>query len=368
ERTQLEAVSNPVDVRSVPAERSLFWGDLHSHTRYSHDGVGDNSFFYARHISGLDFYAAADHSIAPNGDLLRGLSEAYWEEYVARTEKYDDPPRFVTIHAYEASFGRPYGHHNVYFRDQPGPLIAPSKVTLEELWKLLKAGDAVTIPHHTGKFPGGVDFNVHDPVFRRNFEIYSGHGLSEYYNPAHPLSFEHSKFTSDAMSLRSPTFAQDTWKQGLVLSTIASSDDHRSQPGQPHYGLAAIRAPKLTRDDIFQALHDRHTYGTSGAKIILEFDVNGTPMGQTVALEKPPKIHVRACGTDTIEWIELLRWYPGREKFEVVKTWWPNMLDFEDEYRDDSFQKGAIYYVRLQQQKKVRGLAAMAWSSPVWTN
>ena len=75
--------------------------------------------------------------------------------------------------------------------------------------------------------------------------------------------------------------------QGLRLSTIAASDDHRSQPGKPHWGLAAVRAPALTREAIFDALHARRTYGTTGQRILLDFRVNDAPMGSEIALEAP---------------------------------------------------------------------------------
>lgn len=361
------ATCNPIDVTAALPARQLYWGDLHSHTHYSWDGVGDQSFDYARHTSGLDFYARTDHAMAPKGDVLSGLSEKAWAEYCAQADKYNDPGKFVTLHAYECSFGRPYGHHNIYFRDRPGPLVYPSETALEAMWKMMTAGDVLTIPHHTGKMPAGIDFSHHDPVFRRNIEIYSGHGLSEAYDPGHPLSFEHSNFTAPAKSLQTPSFAQDAWKAGLTLSTIASSDDHRAHPGQPHYGIAAVRAPGLTRNDIFQSLHDGHTYGTTGVRIILEFHVNETPMGQTAAVSAPPTVRIRALGTDVISSVELLRWQPAQDKFTVIKTWQPDALDFADTYRDAEFQPGAVYYMRMTQKNLVHGLTAMAWSSPVWT-
>jgi hypothetical protein len=364
---KLSAVSNPTDVIEVLSQQNIYWGDLHSHARLSWDGVGDHSFEYARHVAGLDFYALTDHAIAPTGGKPRGLSESTWPEAVALTDKFHDPPHFVTFHAYEASFSRPYGHHNIYFRDRPGPFIYPERTSLDELWKMASAGEVLTIPHHTGKFPGGIDFAHHHPDFRRNFEIYSGHGSSEVYAPGQPLSFERSTFTSPSMSLPSPTFAQDAWKRGLLLSTIAASDDHRGQPGQPHYGLAAVRAPALTRNDIFQALHDRHTYGTTGAKIILDFSLNGTPMGQSVKVGSAPVLKVRALGAGVIERIELLKWQKPAEKFAVLHSWHPNALDFEGEYRDDAFAAGAIYYVRLRQKENIRDHLVKAWSSPIWT-
>ncbi len=363
----LSALSNPMAVGKNLPDRQIYWGDLHSHARHSWDGVGDDSFGYARNVTGLDFYALSDHSIAPGGGLTKGLSESTWKEYNALTDAANEPGRFVTFHAYEASFGRPYGHHIVYFRGKPGPFIYPQKTTLEEFWKMLKQGDAVTIPHHTGKFPGGIDFGIHDARFRRNFEIFSGHGLSEAYDPGHPLSFEHSKFTSDARSLPAPTFAVDTWIRGLELSTIASSDDHRGQPGQPHYGLAAIRAKELTRDAVFQALYDRHTYGTSGTKILLDFQCNGASMGQGAGVRGRPEFVISVSGTDIIARVELLRHQKPQEKFEVIKIWKPNTLDFRASCEDADFQPGAVYYMRLAQKNTVRGKYVMAWSSPIWT-
>ena len=232
----LKARSNPVRVHASGPERQVYWGDLHSHSRYGWDGVGGASFEYARHVSALDFYALTDHSL-PGGAYTRGLGPHVWEEYNALTERHYEPGKFVTLHAYRASFGTPYGHHNVYLRGKPGPLVTPGgDVGLPELWKALTAGQALTVPHHTGKFPEGVRWDIHDAELRRNFEMYSAHGLSEAFDPQHPLAFEQSDFTGPSRSLNGPHFAQDAWAQGLLLSSIAASDDHRAQPGRPTGG------------------------------------------------------------------------------------------------------------------------------------
>jgi len=366
EIAERELLGNPTIVAESLPERAVYWGDLHSHTSYSWDGVGRDAFGYARFVAGLDFYAMTDHAIEPDANWTKGLSKKYWEEYNNLTHVYNLPGEFVTLHAYECSFGTPFGHHNVYFRGEPGPLLYPQTVELPNLWAALQAGDALTIPHHTGKFPQKVDFTIHDPEFRRNFEMYSGHGLSESYDPTHPLAFEFSKFTSDAKSAEGKGNLQDAWQMGLQVSAIAASDDHRAQPGNAMYGLAAIRATELTRDAIFQGLYDRHTYATTGAKIILDFTVNDTPMGQTAAHESTARIALRAHGTDTIDFVELLRLQPGAEAFTVVQRWEPKALDFEATWGDAESQPGTIYYFRVRQHKLIHKRVAMAWSSPVW--
>ena len=386
----LRTRSNPMQVFAARPADQIYWGDLHSHTEHSFDAVGGNVFAYARWVSGLDFHAMTDHSSgAGRAGFTRGLGPHVWDTYTAATDAHHAPGDFVTLHAYEASFPAPWGHHNVYFRGDPGPLLSPSQVTLPELWAALTAGEALTVPHHTNKFPQPLSLEDHDPELRRNFEIYSAHGLSEAYDPSHPLAFEQSEFTNRSTSARTGLSAQDAWVHGLRLSTIAASDDHRSQPGKPHWGLAAVRAPELTREAVFDALYARRTYGTTGARILLDFRVNDAPMGSEIALEAPlpatcagtspecgalaaataalaPRFTVIAHGTDVIESVEILRYSAPDGGFRVIHDLRPDAFDFEWSGRDGGFRDDAVYYVRLRQRAQVRGRIAMAWSSPIW--
>jgi len=344
----------------------IYWGELHSHTRYSWDGVGDDNFRYARYVSGLDFYAMTDHCIPRLGNYTQGLGPHVWQEYTAKTDKHYEPGRFVTIHSYECSLGAPYGHHNVFFRDKAGPLLAEGDVTLPELWKALKAGEALTIPHHTGKMPHPIYWFPHNDEVDRNIEIYSAHGLSEVYDPSGPLSFEHSDFTDASRSVRGPQYVQDAWMQGLNLSTVAATDDHRAHPGQPHYGRAAVAASGLTREEIFDGLYHRRTYGTTGVKILLDFSINGEPMGGVVTAAGPPRLEIEAHGTEAIEAVHVLRFSKSDGAFVVIFTLSPDGPDFIWSQTDTTFKEDSIYYVRLRQAGMVRSRVAMAWSSPIW--
>jgi len=367
----LQARSNPVEVLKQKPQESLFWGDLHSHTRYSvADGVGrgEDAFDYARYVTGLDFYAMTDHSESrPSSEIASALSEREWKEYTRLTDRHYDPGKFATLHAYEASFDSPYGHHNVYFRGVPGPLLGTRDFTLREMWNRLKPGEALTIPHHTLKMPARIDWSATDDgELRRNFEIYSGHGLSEEYDPFHPLAFEQSLFTNPSVTTLNGMGAQRAWQEGFKLSTIASSDNHRAQPGQPHHGLAAVRAGSLTREGVFDALYQRRTYGTTGARIILDFDVNDVPMGGIARSRGTARIRLRAIGTDVIERIEILRHTKGQRGFDVILKEFPAQEEVTLNFDDPKVVNDTIYYARLQQRHLVRERVAMAWSSPVW--
>src|SRR5690606_29904632 len=87
----------------------------------------------------------------------------------------------------------------------------------------------------------------HNAVLRPLIEIYSAHGQSEFFDRNDPLAYESVKFTG-ARSADGPHYARDAWAAGLPMGVIASSDDHEAHPGLPHFGLAAVYAPKLTRD------------------------------------------------------------------------------------------------------------------------
>ena len=66
-------------------------------------------------------------------------------------------------------------------------------------------------------------------------------------------------------------------------------------------GLVAVHAKERTRDAIWQAMFDRHVYGTSGDRILLWFDLvnagqDRVPMGSQLDFDGTPKFRVRAAG------------------------------------------------------------------------
>jgi hypothetical protein len=86
-----------------------------------------------------------------------------------------------------------------------------------------------------------------------------------------------------------------------------------------------------------------------------------------VTVSGSPRLEVEVHGTDTIEYIEILRFGKSDGTFLVINTLYPDDADFTWSGSDPAFKEDSIYYLRLRQVRMVRTRVAMAWSSPIWT-
>ncbi|KKL76913.1 hypothetical protein LCGC14_2040150, partial [marine sediment metagenome] len=122
---------------------------------------------------------------------------------------------------------------------------------------------------------------------------------------------------------------------------------------------ACVITGKLDRPSVFDALHDRRCYATTNARILLDFSVNGQPMGREIFVAKgePIKLSLTANACAPIERIEVIsgskvvRTLPGSGSPDMAAR-----LDL------GAFAgTGRYYYLRLTQADGHR-----AWTSPVW--
>ncbi len=373
--------SNPIEATISEKKHNIYWGDIHSHTGISHDGSGADPYPYARDVSRLDFYSLTDHIMVNNpalrnmgkvgNDYGEGTTAEDWAWTRTQVQKYYAPGKFVTILGFEYTLVWPWGHHNVYFRgDNRDYFVGDNVPDVRSLWNAIAKDDAYTIPHHLGIDwnDGGVTSSAVEWTDRNDrqrpaLEIYSTHGESELFNPSHPLSYENQK---KRISLPGPHYAQDGWKTGARLGVLASSDNHTAQPGQRNDGLAAVLAARLDRDSVFDAIRTRHSYGTTGERIWLDFQVNGHHMGEEFTASDTPKVTFRAVGTDAIVMIEVVKLDLSSKKFTRLGILQPDSEDVSGEFWDKEFAHESMYYLRLKQKNLVRGREVWAWSSPIW--
>ena len=296
--TALHAQSNPVEVSSTAAT-PLFWGDLHGQSIIGCGARSIDAYYaHARDFSGTDF---ASHQA--NCFLV---SRGEWDETQASTQRYHEPGRFLTFLGVEWSGASSLGgDHNLYF---PGDAAALHRCShefvadksdldtdlahVEDVYRHYRGSDTLVAVHVGGRT---ADLTWHEPELDRLLEVHSTHATSEW-------------------------FLFEALRRGYRMGVIAGSDGVDGRPGNSHPGhlsvrnvrggLTAIAAPALTRPAIWQALKARHCYGTTGARILVDFRLGDAQMGDAVAAPSDfarNGFAVRLEGTAPLERIEFFR-------------------------------------------------------------
>ena len=145
---------------------------------------------------------------------------------------------------------------------------------------------------------------------------------------------------------------------------IAATDNHSAQPDQPQGGIAAVRAPRLTRDAVFDALSAKATYATTGQRLYLDFA--GVRMGESGTALAPIAGRVTIAAPSAIARAEVLRRDSSPGDYVVAAHWdGPGRL-LQMTFTDTPRSTRTMYYLRVELTEKVRGRVVRAWSSPVW--
>ncbi len=315
---------------------------------------------YARDCAGVDFAACTS--------LAMQMDEAQWKEVVEAANRFSEAGKYVSLPAYEW-FGtlEQDGNKNVYFLDgQEIPKLdsrSSGSNHPEKLWKRLESleGRALTIPHHSASAVIGTRWRWHDPRFQRLVEIYSCWGNSEAHGCERPL-VNPARYQGQSV--------QDALEKGYRLGIIAGSDTHTSQPGFSNRlrlknawqgGLACVWAKTFDREGIFRALWERRCYGTTGARIILEFFLNDAPMGSEIQLDVSTERKLKICAEACSLVLKIVIIKNARE----IHVTEPNQESVSLEWVDSKGKEreSDYYYIRLLQDN-----GEMAWSSPVWVD
>lgn len=385
----------------------IYWGDPHGHSGFSECYWRDTDFpsidpleYYANAMNygKLDFATLTDHDL--------NLSNEEWKAIVDATNESNVNGKFVTILGYEWTSAK-YGHQNIYFSGGSGQLIkcrhgAPDDGELPKmalwaasqpadwmvpttLWKYLegKAGEIITVPHHVGVSQMPYDWNYHSTAFQPVTEITSLWGNFE----SPDTDIDHG--ISDVLPDR---YVRDALNRGYRLGFIGGGDSHDGHPGERTFGnrrkknfvegqnvgsnpigrraadyistdtantrgLTAVIAPELSREAIFGAIAERRCYATTGARIIVDFTVNGRVMGSELLVGNKDiaDISIKVKGEGPLARVELVK------NNGVAARWSPKSSSFAADIADKPGPGVTWYYIRVLQKDGHR-----AWSSPVW--
>jgi hypothetical protein len=327
----LSGISNPVWVEREPLRR-VYYGDLHQHT-YLGDGRGVFKELYlnARRTGLLDFGAITPHhmSLGLTGPILQLEGQEFPKDNWPDLEKANRVMKgwkgFVPILAYEYSVGTKLGgHHNIYYDGDEGPTtmqLEPNdpKAPIEKMLQILKRGRKRTlvIPHIGG---GPPNWNhPTDQRMERLFEVASVHGVFE-----------------------------ESWSKhleaGVRLAASASGDTHTTGFGYANPGLSytmtnpltGVYAHRKSRAEIWDALYEKRTFAVTGnIRMLVDFTVNGEPMGGELplGLNKTAHLSAKVSGTAPLARIDIVKnskvihtVHPSRNSGKLVRVKWGDNL------------------------------------------
>jgi Protein of unknown function (DUF3604) len=257
EQGQVVVQSNPLRIVEQ-ATLVPYWGELHGQ---SEETIGTNSarayFTFARDKSGVDV-------IVHQGNDFQ-ITTPFWEELQRLTREFLDEGRFVTFPGYEWSGNTGLGgDRNVLYLEEGGPLHRSSHALVsdlsdletdcnssEELFAVLTGTQSVVFAHVGGRY---ADVRSHSARLERSVEIHSAWGTFEW-------------------------LLYDALRLGYRVGIVSNSDGHKGRPGASYPGaslfgayggLTCLLARALTREAIWEALLQRHHYGTTGNRMYMD--------------------------------------------------------------------------------------------------
>lgn len=334
-------------------DKKLLFGDIHGQSGIS-DGVGeiDQYYHYARARANLDFTALTDHDCYPDW-----ISQSEWEWMRTTNRLMNTDGELSCFLAYEWTpneYKYDYGHKNVYYRGDEGDIFRSGDIggmTPFKLFESLKAYDAMAFPHHPaadwGVVSAATDWNFHDETIQRLVEIFSRHANFEDYEST-------SKYTKNIKKMKGHS-AQDALARKYHIGFTAGSDSHQMEHGIEG-GIFAVLVPEFSREAIYDAMYDRFTYATTGARILASLKAGTTHMGQEIRIKDggPVMLDVSVMATDeaVVQIIKNNQVFAEREAADGI-------CDFS--CADQGWKNDDYYYVKVIQKD-----GHMAWTSPIW--
>lgn len=373
------ADSNPTLCTAEASKLNFYWGDIHGHSAIQWgQGSGEGYYEYGKEIAGLDFCSLSDpcagrytdDDVSSRYALSCYMTDEEWAHIQQLNRDFYKPGEFVPLLGYEyhndAPAPRYGGDRNVYYATYDEPIFRccdEGSYTPEQLWKRLEEHGcrAITIPHHSAKSVMLNNISLHNEHFQRLIEIYSSWGNSECEGCERPII---------GGAVYQNHSVQDALARGERLGFVGASDTHSGQPGFTYWvfenrsyrgGLTCVMTEQLDREHVFDAMWNRSVYATTGERILLQFHLNGTPMGQELRLHRGDALNlkVKVIGTGELDTIEIVK-----DGSVLCRKACAGSTEAELVCNDDS---GVIsgtwsyYYARILQKDK-----AMAWASPIW--
>ena len=331
----------------------LLFGDIHGQSNMS-DGMGelDQYYHYAMVDSRMDFCALTDHDCYPDE-----ATEAEWEWNRATRNIFNEEKDFSVLLAFEWTsneYNHDFGHKNVYYPSSEGGIYqctTPEGLNPDRLYASIRKDGGLCIPHHPaadwGHVSAATDWDYSSDV-QRAVEIFSRHADYEKTETSSRYTKNIAKFPHKC--------AQDALQRGYRLGFVAGSDSHQMEHGKEG-GILGAFVGRNTSQEVWSAIWNRHTYGTTGARILLSFRMGEAFMGDEAAWNGERAFTAAVLAPDEIRKIEIIR------NGDVIYSIVPDSRDVDLSFTDAASASSDWYYLRVEQADD-----QVAWSSPIFVN
>ncbi len=371
----INGTSNPAVIKGNGKYKdyAVYWGAIHTHSSIGGHALHTTDFAYdwAKNVEGLDFFSISEHCTAVSNELPFD-----WVKVKDYGVNYNSP-NFIAFAGYEWTSNQE-GHRHVLLKNAEnwGEVPCNQKSTgtyklskIDDLLNNLTGTDSLAIPHHTGwTFAGPVKWGSwKDHPNQPLIEMYSWHGGNEHYDSGLPSRFS----TSNQHPKGSGVFVQEALKDGYKFGFTADSDNHVGKPASnsnggtwddyyTRMGITGVYTKEYSRDAIWEALNNRRTYGTTGARIIGSFRVNKHFVGSEFNTTKYPNLDIVLHGTDRFTEV-----FVYRNGEDLVYYTQPMSKNVQIKWKDLNVTSGNSYnyYVKGIQEDGER-----IWISPIWVN
>lgn len=381
-RIQLRNCKNQEIFTSAPIKcldeynLNLLWGILHGEAEKERLDSFENSLKYFRDELALDFYAT---SFSCNEEEF---SADTWKNINLQISEFSEDERFVVFAGFQYN-GTPKeeGLKLLLNTKENKPIIKKKETknsSIKKIFKSYQPKDLISIPLSPMLKETPFDFSELNSEYEKVVEIYSAWGSSENQKKEgniYPFAIEKNtqefsdgSITKALLSNKRFGFVAGGFDtKGPFSKLIEKEYNLYSQ------GITALLAKEHTREALIEALQSKRSYATTGARIVLGFEIVQQPMGSELSTENKPGLilnrHIAsyAIGTAPLKEVQVIRngkilksFKPEKNDFEFTIDDDDNLFDIAIKPKDDK-PPFVFYYLRALQKD-----GHIAWSSPIW--
>jgi len=360
---------------------SLFWGVLHGESEKVDSNENIESYLrYFRDDRSSHFHATSHFE---SEDIT---TSDLWKSVVQHLNEFNEEDRFTCFLGFQwVGDPKEEGIRQFISSKENKPLLRKKdnkSNSLKKIYKTYPSKEWLAIPSFTMGKENSYDFKNFNPEFERVVEIYNAWGSSECTakekNPR-PIKGKGKKSIAEASEGSIIAALKDNCRFGFVAGGLDERGiyEELNNENQEKYspGLTAILSKSHNRSSLFEALHKRSCYATTGARILIGINMASAPMGSELNSKEKPGLeynrHISgyAVGTQKLTSVEIIR------NGSVIKVYHSDKDDFNFGYDDfeplsnvviksnDERPPFVFYYLRVTQAD-----GHIAWSSPIWVD